>query len=250
MRCYEPQSPPDLLIPDGYPELIFVHQGAYRKRFVQARQEELIIDQSCFVGIQTRSVIANRLDHCHLTGLKLFPWAVDRLLGQDLLNTADRNIHLNNSGRDWLATLARQLQDPPQDQQVVDLINQYLRQHLTPLRREHQLAEAYLKSILETKGQLTVTGLARKHFISTRQLQRTFKRYLGITPKKFIAIIRFKQLYKESILQKRIPENFLDYGYYDQMHFIKDFRKQLGTSPTKAMDRELLKLHEMAAMNA
>ncbi len=60
MRCYEKQSPPDLLIPDGYPELIFVHKGAYRKRFVQARQEELIIDQFCFVGIQSRSVIADQ----------------------------------------------------------------------------------------------------------------------------------------------------------------------------------------------
>ncbi|MCI5082733.1 MAG: hypothetical protein MRY78_13635 [Saprospiraceae bacterium] len=63
MKAFEPKSRYDLLIPDGYPEIIFVKEGAYEKAFLTPDQPSIIINRSCVIGIQTRTILARRLDH-------------------------------------------------------------------------------------------------------------------------------------------------------------------------------------------
>jgi len=53
------QSEFDLLIPDGYPEIIFVLNGVYHKKEINTNQE-ITIENSCVVGIQNQSVLASR----------------------------------------------------------------------------------------------------------------------------------------------------------------------------------------------
>jgi len=60
--------------------------------------------------------------------------------------------------------------------------------------------------------------------ISPRQLRRLFKFYIGDTAKTFSKIVRFQQVL-------RTGASFYDAGYYDQAHFIKDFRHFSGVTP-------------------
>ena len=115
--------------------------------------------------------------------------------------------------------------------------------------KDWELSASYLRSILDLNGQISVGELAQKHCLSIRHFQRKFKQYYGISPKKFINIIRFKELYKSSVLQKKLPDSFLEYGYYDQTHFIKDFYKQLKVTPSKATEKDFLRLNDIAKRN-
>ena len=81
----------------------------------------------------------------------------------------------------------------------------------------------------------SIDGMAKQIGLTTRQLNRLFNKYVGISPKSFNRILRFHRAYQA--LKFQSPEDYtsfsLDLGYYDQSHFINDFRAFTGTSPTQ-----------------
>ncbi|MCE7996326.1 MAG: AraC family transcriptional regulator [Roseivirga sp.] len=74
--------------------------------------------------------------------------------------------------------------------------------------------------------------------ISPRQLRRLFEFYIGDSAKTFSKIVRFQQLLyaKPSTARLRKEKLFYDVGYYDQAHFIKEFKTLFGTTPSKAFE--------------
>lgn len=252
MKSYETKSKPDLLIPDGYPEIIFVKKGAYCKELLDQNSTSTIIKRSCIIGIQTTSVLASRMNNCHLIGLKLNPIGAHTLFGHRLKTIFNTNKLLSEFGVGWLEELNQDLTDYEEEASIIKLLSKSFLQQTNCLEQQptNEEAHSFLAFILSHHGQITVQELANHHHLSIRHFQRKFKSFFGITPKKFLNIIRFKHLYKSSILQRKPSVNFLDYGYYDQMHFIKDFQKNLGTNPSKSAEPTFLRLNQMAQMNA
>lgn len=72
--------------------------------------------------------------------------------------------------------------------------------------------------------------------ISDRQLRRLFKFYIGDSPKTFSKVVQFQNilLAKPSSQSLKFHKLFYNHGYYDQAHFIKDFKHFYGVTPTKA----------------
>ncbi|MFN8344082.1 MAG: helix-turn-helix domain-containing protein [Spirosomataceae bacterium] len=75
------------------------------------------------------------------------------------------------------------------------------------------------------------TGYSHKHFLSL------FAKYVGLSPKPFLRVIKFQHTL-QSIEQATVPnwsQLALDCGYYDQAHFINDFRAFSGLTPKEYM---------------
>ncbi len=123
------------------------------------------------------------------------------------------------------------------DSQVKQLLDQYFVSLFaeTKINADGRLYEA-LEIILKKQGIITVeTGLDTG--ISSRQLRRLFEFYIGDTPKTFSKIVRFQNLLhgKPSARALRKNKLFLDAGYYDQAHFIKEFKTLFGSTPVQAL---------------
>ncbi len=75
--------------------------------------------------------------------------------------------------------------------------------------------------------------------ISPRQLRRLFQFYIGDTAKTFSKVVRFQNILRAKPSTQSLRENklFFDVGYYDQSHFIKEFKNFYGVLPSKAFDR-------------
>lgn len=92
-----------------------------------------------------------------------------------------------------------------------------------------------LEKIYQKGGQYRIeTDLA--HGISARQLRRIFDRHIGLGPKAFARVVRFQSALRamRNIPQDKWGELSLDFGYYDQSHFIHDFRIFSGSPPLTA----------------
>lgn len=76
-----------------------------------------------------------------------------------------------------------------------------------------------------------IAALARLLGVSERQLERRFLRSVGITPKRFAVLRRFE--HAVTLLEKSasLANVAVDAGYYDQSHFIRDFRRASGGPP-------------------
>lgn len=75
--------------------------------------------------------------------------------------------------------------------------------------------------------------------ISPRQLRRLFEFYIGDTAKTFSKVVRFQNILKAKPSSQMLRKNklFFDLGYYDQAHFIKEFKNFYGSTPGQAFER-------------
>ncbi|WP_425236143.1 AraC family transcriptional regulator [Ulvibacterium sp.] len=82
---------------------------------------------------------------------------------------------------------------------------------------------------IETESELDIG-------ISPRQLRRIFNHYIGTTPKTFSKVVRFQNILNAKPSIQSLAQNklFYDVGFYDQSHFIKDFKNFYGVTPTRA----------------
>jgi AraC-like DNA-binding protein len=87
---------------------------------------------------------------------------------------------------------------------------------------KHKQADASLESLCNQIG------------VHYKKMERTFSRYTGYTPKNFTRIIRFyRTLRAMKDPDASLTQLGLQYGYYDQPHFINEFKEFTGTSPAQ-----------------
>ena len=105
------------------------------------------------------------------------------------------------------------------------------------LTRHHSLKSQQWDSIINQIyyefNSKKIPDLARESQLSLRQFERTFKSQFGLTPKSFQRIARFQNSIKTVLLnkQKDYLNTALDNGYYDQSHFIHEFRSFTHQKP-------------------
>jgi AraC-like DNA-binding protein len=77
---------------------------------------------------------------------------------------------------------------------------------------------------------LLATGDLR---VSKRQMQRLFSQYVGVSPKWVIMRYRLHEAVERMTNGEAVdlPALALDLGYFDQAHFIKDFKAMVGRAP-------------------
>lgn len=82
-------------------------------------------------------------------------------------------------------------------------------------------------------------GYSQKHFIDL------FQQQVGVTPKQYLKIIRFQKAICAIENQKRMhwSQVALESGYYDQAHFIHDFKRFSGFTPNEYMKRKAAALN-------
>jgi AraC-like DNA-binding protein len=97
-----------------------------------------------------------------------------------------------------------------------------------------------LNEIECSKGMVPVAELERKTGYSSRWLYEKFIEKVGLSPKNFASIVRFMQFYRrwaKEPCSDFYKEDIYDY-FYDQSHFIKEFKRFTGLSPMKYMRSE------------
>lgn len=85
--------------------------------------------------------------------------------------------------------------------------------------------------VIGQKGIVPVKQLIQETGVGERQLERAFKKMVGIAPSKFIAYTRLNHI--KSLLETpmKLTDVALEAGFYDQSHFIRTFRNLTGYSP-------------------
>lgn len=72
-----------------------------------------------------------------------------------------------------------------------------------------------------------IANLAKESFVSTRQLERLFHEYVGITPKKLSNLIRYQFLWRDILCEPDFDalSAVHKFGYTDQSHLLREFKR-------------------------
>ncbi len=105
---------------------------------------------------------------------------------------------------------------------ITRLINNSSRREIT----------AIMNNIVMHKGNVSMRDLSVEFYYSEKHIRRLFLQYVGTTPKIFSRIVRVN--FALRLLQNN-PTNLIDVatraGFFDQPHFIHDFKTICGLSP-------------------
>lgn len=119
---------------------------------------------------------------------------------------------------------------------VLKLLEGWLIEQLRKNEKLKTAGVAYAYSeIMANNGNLPIKDLCYLANMSNRTLEHQFKQQIGLSPKMFSRIIRFNQVNKflKDTATKDWQELVYKYGYFDQSHFIREFKHFFGYTPSQ-----------------
>ena len=215
---------------DGCAELLF----HYRSRFDEIAPDGST-DKSFLSGIHGPGRHYRRFSVPHsfgIFGVYLYPFALPRMLsvsGTELIDQMpDLQSVFGREGND----LEEQIMLAAGHTERVRILSRFLTAKLTRPSKTPVAVENCITHLIRTQAATDVGTLAREGFLSVRQFERHFKQLTGFGPKLFSRIIRFHAAldhYPRNL--NPLTQIALDCGYYDQSHFIHDFKAFSGHHP-------------------
>ena len=166
-------------------------------------------------------------------GIKCRPGAFRALLGRSVASIADASIALDELFGSDAAALNEVLARDNDDAAAALLASNFLRAHLPPADERALLAGRIVDSVVDDRELHSADELAARFGMSLRALQRLFSDCVGIGPKWVIQRYRLHEALARVQAGQDVAWATLaqDLGYFDQAHFIADFRKLVGRSP-------------------
>lgn len=120
----------------------------------------------------------------------------------------------------------------PVEQKLTRLEEELLKHYRKSLT-ENPFVDYAISRIIAAPNQGGLKEIASKVGYSQKHLIKIFKDHVGVAPKEFLKIIRFQKAIQEIEQSESIhwASLALDCGFYDQSHFIADFKAFSGFTP-------------------
>jgi len=116
------------------------------------------------------------------------------------------------------------------DKQRIKIVEQFLLSQLKDIETDKLIVDA-VKLIYQTNGTIRIKELNEKLFISQSPFEKRFRKVVGTTAKKFASIVRFNSVLDNLNETKSLTEICYENNFFDQAHFIKDFKQFTGDTP-------------------
>jgi AraC-like DNA-binding protein len=124
-------------------------------------------------------------------------------------------------------------------EQRIAIVETFLREHLRGAVHTDYVYEEAVRSIKNSGGQMRIDALLDSLGVNYKWLERKCALYTGMTPKEYARIHRFLRAFF-ALRQHGQPDSIsvaFDNGYYDQAHFIREFRRFTAQTPRAFFSR-------------
>ncbi len=95
--------------------------------------------------------------------------------------------------------------------------------------------------MLKTSGRAKISDICEYTSVTERRLERIFNYNMGVSPKTFSSLLRYQLLWQDMVKYPdlRIMDAVEKYGYTDQAHLLRDFKRRHLTTPSQALEYAL-----------
>jgi len=185
------------------------------------------------LGLFTQPYEVQFGDHVKVFAIRFKPEGIYNIFGVPASlfkeRYEDMSLVLGREFRDFSHRLREERSIP----QMIKGTEAYLRKVLQKNNTDLSYVNHAAEIIRTTKG-IRIEDLPNRVFISQRQLEREFKYKIGISPKHYLRITRINEVIRLLSENHAIDLTSVAYhcGYFDQAHFINDFKKITGSKPS------------------
>jgi AraC-like DNA-binding protein len=192
-------------------------------------------DRSRVAGIFTSRFVTTMTGRGRVLGVKFRPGAFRAFFAQPVSLLRDRQLPLDEIFAEPSAGLERRALRHAAHDEAFAVIQEFLRRRSPRLEPAMELASRITYRIAEDRELVRVEQVVREFSLPLRQLQRLFADYVGVGPKWVIQRYRLHEA-AERIAAGEVTDFAdlaLELAYADQAHFIRDFRKLVGSTPAQ-----------------
>lgn len=132
--------------------------------------------------------------------------------------------------RNIITEVEEKLMVATSDEHRIKIVEQFLVSQLKDIETDKLIVEA-IKLIYQTNGTIRIKELNERLSISQSPFEKRFRKVVGTTAKKFASIIRFNTVLDHLNSSKTLTEICYENNFFDQAHFIKDFKQFTGDTP-------------------
>ncbi len=238
VRCYWTiedacaEGTAELITPDGSGELIVHYGDPYRR--IDGQRPPAVQPTALLVGQITQPLQLISGQHVGAIGVRFQPAGAAALLGIPQQDLTDTFAALDDV---WPAKVVRELVERAAEGRClgerIRAIEFELLQLAALQSGRDPMMRAAVRWIERCAGATTVVALADHLSIGVRQLERRFRSCVGLSPKTFARILRFRAV--QRFVRGEGPTDWAGvaakFGFTDQSHLIRDFHAFAGATP-------------------
>jgi AraC-like DNA-binding protein len=225
------------VLPDGRFELVF-HLG---DPFVQIRDGSRAIQpDSALVADLRKPVTIQPSGRADVLGVRFHAGGAYPFFRAPLRELEGEVRPLSDA---WSATAERvrsRLGETGDDRARIAVLDRELLRRLHDAHSADRDFDRLVAVLRRSDGHCEIPRLAAAAGVSVRQLERRFLSRVGVSPKVFARLLRFRRVVHHIRLS---PSSWLDpsldLGFFDQSHLIHDFREFAGMTPRSFIDRTM-----------
>ena len=233
--CWHPADVMEVMYPSGSVELCIdiASSDTVRHRGDQSMKVPSLEVLGHWT-IPTRAAIAKG-NTCLIT--RFHPYANSLFFPNPASDFTNESIDLCDIFRKESADFYDRLMEQRSIEQKIEVLEAFLIQRLTRNKKSShklKLVEYLCDHVYKEDKPFNLQDLSANSGFSERYIQKLFIDWVGITPQKFFSVQRFNKSL-ELIRSSTAPLTSIAFecGYYDQAHFIKEFKSYTGLTPNQ-----------------
>lgn len=234
-------EPLEMFLPTCTFNIIFINAPCYVTSNLK-RKWILLNPGAAFIGQTNTSLYFKSKRALNIKGIRFKPFAFANLISNPLFYFNDSIIELeklfplNKKSELLIHKIKKDNKFGVQE----EFLNEFTHLLLSKKMSLDEGLRAQLNFIMERHGIMRIMELSEEFNISKVTLHKHFVKKVGLTPKKVSQIWRMNRLLqlKEEFPDKNLTTVSLEAGFYDQAHFIKDFKSIFEITPKKFFDQK------------
>ncbi len=239
---FDPNNQKQKIIPDGCIEMTFNLEDKI-KRYVS--ESEFVVHPNAMVmGQRTKSYYIEPLGNVNSFAICFYPHGFANFVCTPLENLVDVETPIESLfGEIPSKELKQKISQAASTQERIEIIEIFLLNKLNQNTTIESLVKTTVDTLISTNGSTPINQILKNDLSKRRQLERKFRKQIGISPKQLGRVLRLQTALKMLLNDNENLTNIAyESEYFDQAHFIKDFKEFIGNTPKEFLGNENMAL--------
>ena len=238
------------IIPDGCIEMAFI-LGDDIKRYTS--EDDFILQPRAMVLGQTiEPFYIQPTGYVNTFAIRFYPFGFSNFVTTPIKNLANKETPIDLLfGEKPAKELEQKIVQAADTKERIEIIEDFLLDKLNKKATIDKIVKTTIDALLSTKGNTPINSILKDDLSKRRQLERKFLKQIGISPKQLGKVIRLQAALKMLLNEQaeRLTSIAYESEYYDQAHFIRDFKEFTGTTPKAFLKDENMALSSLIYKN-
>jgi len=215
--------------------------------YLQIENTSHLLEKVYFSGLQDhfRNARIKMRGQVHVLGICFFPEGFYSFLKIPVSECKNQLLGAGEAGLLWTKTIHERLMEAPD---IAARLNIFEHELISGIDNKIQTPGSFRQlfhSLRQGDTSLGITEFCKRNNIGMRKLERMFNKYVGVSAKTYHMLDRFQDSINQLFYSDYSKLSDIAYGndYFDQMHFIRDFKRFAGSTPTNFIRQNNSMLH-------